>query len=77
MSERQLGTCLNGDEQDIKCRGLLRRGERLPLTLQLGHLHPFSVEEVETLHLPDRHQEDVPMPIFDGLIVDAPQVVRA
>lgn len=69
---------LYGDEQNVQGRGLLGGGQGLPLTLQLGHLHPLPVEEgVEALHLPDGDQDYVAVPVFDGLVIDPAQVVCA
>ena len=69
---------LYGDDEDVQGVGLLRRGQGLPLALQLGHLHPLPAEEgVLALHVTDRHQQHVAVAVLDGLVVHSAQVVRA
>lgn len=69
---------LYGDEENVQGIGFLRGGKRLSLTLQFGYLHPLSVKKrIEAVHLPHSHEQHVAMAIFNGLIVDSAQVVRA
>lgn len=69
---------LNGDDEDVEGVRLLGGGQRLPLALQLGHLHPLAAEErVLTLQVADGHQQHVAVPVLDGLVVDAAQVVSS
>lgn len=47
---------LNCDDEDVEGVRFLRRGQRLPLTLQFAHLHPFPTEQgVLTLCVTDGH----------------------
>lgn len=67
---------LYGDDEDVEGVGLLGCGQRLPLALQFGHLHPLPAEQrVLALRVADRHQQHVAMAILDGLVVDPAQVV--
>lgn len=67
---------LYGDDEDVEGVGLLGCGQRLPLALQFGHLHPLPGEQrVLALRVADRHQQHVAMAILDGLVVDPAQVV--
>lgn len=69
---------LYGDNEDVEGVRLLGRGQRLPLALQLGHLHPLPAEQrVLTLRVADGHQQHVAVAILDGLVVDAAQVVSS
>lgn len=69
---------LYGDDEDVQRIWLLGGGERLPLALQLGHLHPLAAEEgVLALHVPDGDQQHVAVAVLDGLVVHPPQVVSA
>lgn len=67
---------LYGDDEDVEGVGLLGGGQRLPLALQFGHLHPLPTEQrVLALRVTDCHQQHVPVAILDGLVVDSTQVV--
>lgn len=69
---------LYGDDEDVEGVRLLRCGQRLPLALQFGHLHPLPAEQrVLAIHVADGHQQHVAVAILDGLVVDAAQVVSS
>lgn len=69
---------LDGDDEDVEGVRLLGRGQRLPLALQFGHLHPLPAEQrVLALRVVDGHQQHVAVAVLDGLVVDPAQVVSS
>lgn len=69
---------LYSDDEDVQGIRLLWGGKRLPLALQFGNLHPFAIKErIEALDLPHGHQQHISMPVFNGLIMDAAQIMCA
>lgn len=69
---------LYSDDEDVEGVRLLGCGQRLPLALQLGHLHPLAiVERVLTVQVTDGDQQHVAVAVLDGLVVDATQIVSS
>lgn len=69
---------LYGYDKNVQGIWFLRSGQRLPLTLQFGYLHPLPIEKgIKAIHLPHCHKQHISMTILNGLIVDSAQIVSA